>query len=509
MNTLIFASEAKSSTLPDKESNNLDSVKKGDAKAKTYGDKEVNKTDSDKNGKYFHATQSQKGTLFQRTSERTEKFSKIKRRSGSISPLVEDVPDVLDGNQGTNHRNSTCVSQEESDADTESHTKQNPIPDFFGKNRLPNLNDARSPTPDKQMISSSADLTDASLDETESTETDSFYENKGLRQDQEVQIQAMTEVSERLLALCTDKHSTIAIPDQGASKCPLEFFQNAQLIEICVDGLKRQIDDLKSEKNEYLNRLSSIAGARLTDNNPNITDLNDPKRPVKLAERLGKIYDDEWTDAMQDLEKKHSKKKEKKQEKIVYHLFSLIKVLYTTCKQKAELQVGHFLLLKDPSQDQVEVSWSFISADVRRSFNENRKKIAEANIEMLQEVIKDDDIYKKEIGSLFPPLDDKILNYLQDSPYFKKCLEICWYFVIQDPPLYLDILPLEGTELNKDTHKEYTKSGSIIKYVVWPALYLHCQNNEKGALLAKGVVQPKVPETLGAKHDEDTLDTKL
>lgn len=71
-----------------------------------------------------------------------------------------------------------------------------------------------------------------------------------------------------------------------------------------------------------------MAGARLTDNNPNITDLNDPNRPVKLGERLGKIYDDEWTDAMQELEQKysHSKKKEKKHEKIVYHLYSIIKV---------------------------------------------------------------------------------------------------------------------------------------------------------------------------------------
>lgn len=69
-----------------------------------------------------------------------------------------------------------------------------------------------------------------------------------------------------------------------------------------------------------------MAGSLPTDNNPNITDLNDPNRPTKLAEKLGKIYDDEWTDAVQNLEQKKSKRKEQKHEKIVYHLYSLIKV---------------------------------------------------------------------------------------------------------------------------------------------------------------------------------------
>lgn len=63
--------------------------------------------------------------------------------------------------------------------------------------------------------------------------------------------------------------------------------------------------------------------------------------------------------------------------------------------------------------------------------------------------------------------------------------------MIQDPPLYLDVAPLKGDKLNKDTHKEYTKSGTVIKYVVWPALYLYCTDKKKGPLLSKGVVQPE------------------
>lgn len=82
-----------------------------------------------------------------------------------------------------------------------------------------------------------------------------------------------------------------------------------------------------------------------------------------------------------------------------------------------------------------------------------------------------------------------MLDILENSSYFKKCVKICWRFVIQDPPLFLDFSPLVGEMLNKDEYKEFTKSGVVVKYVVWPALYMHCTEEKKRRLLAKGVVQ--------------------
>ncbi|XP_076117424.1 uncharacterized protein LOC143085126 isoform X2 [Mytilus galloprovincialis] len=416
--------------------------------------------------------------------------------------------------------NSSLDQRQKDHVDKEGKTRSNRTKSSSGSLFSGSKFDKKTvaPAPAKKERPSSADLLKVSTDE---KRTAAFYDNgendsrsssysedeattvPQSRQKLEIQIQAMTDEVERLWTILTQQHLTHITPDQSASKCPIGFMEHIHDIEIYADDLKRKIDAIQREKNTYINRLSNVAGSLLTDNNPNITDLNDPNRPVKLAEKLAKIYDDEWTDAVQDLEKKKSKKKEKKHEKIVYHLYSLIKVLYTTCKKKAEEQVGHFLLLKDPSQYQVEASWSEIPVESRKSFTEDRKKIAVANIEMLQKIIKDDDIYKKEISSL--SLDDKILEYLQNSTYFKKCLEICWYFVIQDPPLYLDISPLEGNLLDKDTHKEYTKSGSTIKYAVWPALYLHFKDNEKGPLLAKGVVQPKARKHIDTISEEDLL----
>lgn len=44
-----------------------------------------------------------------------------------------------------------------------------------------------------------------------------------------------------------------------------------------------------------------MAGAKLKDNNPNITDLSDPNRPLKVAEQFSELYDKEWTNALESL----------------------------------------------------------------------------------------------------------------------------------------------------------------------------------------------------------------
>lgn len=47
-------------------------------------------------------------------------------------------------------------------------------------------------------------------------------------------------------------------------------------------------------------------GERLRDNNPAITNLNDPNRPMKLGDQFSELYENEWTDAYSDLEAKNN-----------------------------------------------------------------------------------------------------------------------------------------------------------------------------------------------------------
>ena len=46
-----------------------------------------------------------------------------------------------------------------------------------------------------------------------------------------------------------------------------------------------------------------MMGKQLMSNNPAITDLSDPHRSLNLADDFSNIYDNEWTDAIEDLEK--------------------------------------------------------------------------------------------------------------------------------------------------------------------------------------------------------------
>lgn len=70
------------------------------------------------------------------------------------------------------------------------------------------------------------------------------------------------------------------------------------------------------------------------------------------------------------------------------------------------------------------------------------------------------------------------------SQYMMNCVRICWLFAIQDPPMKLH-WPKEETEMDEHV-VAYTKSGTRIKFVVWPTLYLH----DKGPVMTKGVAQP-------------------
>jgi len=77
-------------------------------------------------------------------------------------------------------------------------------------------------------------------------------------------------------------------------------------------------------------RLSSLAGDKLTKGNPAITDLEDPNRPMKIAEKYSELYDNEWTDAIDcTVEVKAlypDMKTAEIEEVIIRHLYQLVTV---------------------------------------------------------------------------------------------------------------------------------------------------------------------------------------
>lgn len=79
-------------------------------------------------------------------------------------------------------------------------------------------------------------------------------------------------------------------------------------------------------------RLSSIASAKLTYNNPNIADLSDRNRPQKLGEMFGELYDNEWTDAVDRLTEIMEEKK------AIILLRDVLQYIYEKTKKASEDQ---------------------------------------------------------------------------------------------------------------------------------------------------------------------------
>ena len=46
-----------------------------------------------------------------------------------------------------------------------------------------------------------------------------------------------------------------------------------------------------------------MAGEKMSANNPDLADLSDPYRPTRLVESFTQSYDDEWTQAYEDLQR--------------------------------------------------------------------------------------------------------------------------------------------------------------------------------------------------------------
>ncbi|WP_263081735.1 hypothetical protein [Endozoicomonas sp. Mp262] len=217
------------------------------------------------------------------------------------------------------------------------------------------------------------------------------------------------------------------------------------------ENLINRIKEVDAEKGERLNKkfnsmkslekleefegalkytLSELAGERLTKNNPDITDLSDSDRPMKLGERFSELYDNEWTDAFEALDR--SGKAEK----------SIINKL-RDCVFEAE-------------------------------------KIS-AQIEDKPEVIEKEGI--KLVCRLFGKShsnDEKLCAYA------KKSLSILVKAKNQSPPIVLMPVAKPGSQMDAGYYRDYTQSGKITDYVVWPAMQLY----KDGPLLCKGVAQP-------------------
>ncbi|XP_045205556.2 uncharacterized protein LOC123557874 isoform X2 [Mercenaria mercenaria] len=281
-----------------------------------------------------------------------------------------------------------------------------------------------------------------------------------------------------------------------------------------IDHLKQQLEEVKTEKNALQMRLSKMAGDRLVRNNPAIADLSDPNRPTKIGEMYSEMYDNEWTDAFEAL----SNAGYSDQDAIETLRLTLLNV-FQFCSRKAESllkkteEAVNILFEEYKATEQKSEQWGKL---VRRSsFTDDLETIAlqdkwKPNSKGYQGLKRDQTIlktdksevavvdqlkkFRKEVAESMVPIVEKA--YMSASwndkcvyalkPFIKKCIFLGWMMVVQSPPMTLaECKP--GENLEKEAYKEYTQRGSIIDFVVWPALLL----NQGGPVVGKGVAQAK------------------
>lgn len=85
-------------------------------------------------------------------------------------------------------------------------------------------------------------------------------------------------------------------------------------------------------------RLSKIAGNNIRYGNPNVADLSDPLRPTEIGKMFAEVYDNEWTDAFEEVNGDEAVKIQVLNDIVMVIIFYTI-VLKTTCRCLHRLNV--------------------------------------------------------------------------------------------------------------------------------------------------------------------------
>lgn len=117
-----------------------------------------------------------------------------------------------------------------------------------------------------------------------------------------------------------------------------------------------------------------------------------------------------------------------------------------------------------------------------KAFKEARKKHYQATLEVI------------DCSDIADELLDNSRELTQDvKTYVDRTKEICWIMSVQDPPVTMCFKCRQNKKFDKSLFSEYTQTGDVYDFLVWPALLLH----EGGPLLRKGIAQPKQKKKSG------------
>ncbi|KAL3878811.1 hypothetical protein ACJMK2_031139 [Sinanodonta woodiana] len=201
---------------------------------------------------------------------------------------------------------------------------------------------------------------------------------------------------------------------------------------------------------------SKEASIRLKHNNPNISDLSDPNRPNKLAERFSELYSNEYTDALDELV--HGTNSIDVES--IECLLKIVKKSYGFCMKQRWKMIDEKMQLTGSSPDDHVERYEMMM--------KLRKTAEEALPNVRQECMKSLEMHMR----------------ARTQRFAEQCAEIVWLMCMQQPPMHLECIDT-GETFNPDLYRGYTKSGKCIEFCVWPVVRLH----KDGPILTRGIAQ--------------------
>uniref|UniRef100_K1PUQ4 Uncharacterized protein n=1 Tax=Magallana gigas TaxID=29159 RepID=K1PUQ4_MAGGI len=241
---------------------------------------------------------------------------------------------------------------------------------------------------------------------------------------------------------------------------------------------------LAEDRDQFKDRFSKLAETKLTAGNAHIQDLSDMNRPQKLGEKLSELYDNEWTDAFEDL-----RDTENLDEKsIVQKLLEIFKTCVSFCQLNAEQQE---MSIMESVRKSLDFSWTEKSELCNGSLEDSNQDIlSPRDTKILKDLLKTKaGVSVSHVKKMFLAENPNYAALGENvQAFINGCLEVCWLSAIQDPPLAFDWNFPEGSDVADKVVKLFTKSGTKVDFVVWPVMKLHVD----GDILSKGMGFPPV-----------------
>ncbi|XP_045211926.1 uncharacterized protein LOC123563277 [Mercenaria mercenaria] len=214
--------------------------------------------------------------------------------------------------------------------------------------------------------------------------------------------------------------------------------------------------------------------SRLRDGNPNVVDLSDQNRPMKVGEQFSELYDNQWTDAYSAVEN-HFKQNEPK---IIAFMLGILEQCFNTCQNKARNQLERLQKGVTNLEAMITKKRTKLPNDLMQRIKEERKHSAADAVPEYTNMVPQ---LKKFLSSHVRDKTD-LLEQSALKDYTQECLRLSWLMVIQDPPMTM-VLKSEVKAI--DNFKVYKHRGNRVDFIVWPALLLQ----EGGQLISKGVAE--------------------